>query len=393
MEIHWLQDSRSSEAVEGYYIKNEGVLFSVSLPVHFHESLSKPFLPPRKVVSQWERVQRELRGEKIEADSGAPEQKNETVADAVLRLLAENGQHFSQLPENERLTVAITLRASRCESCHNSGGASWNKQNGTTNWATPHDTTSWATPQTAVGNGTAAAGGKMGAMMGGAAGGMMGAMGSQKIQGQPAQASAMQGMMSQMMGSGKMGGAGLNAADQQTKGLETEARDQVLLGDLNEKQGRHQDAVTAYQKAVGIYQRILDGKGGNAAAFQDPRAAMQSYLTAVEYANKLAQAQQAAGDADKAVTALKQVAKYSTLAEQLAARELARKEHDQNNKAQDKTTSNERATTLPPKLIISAPKKLLDLVGAGKISFDDFRKAATVEYLGADSSTGPKPAK
>ena len=35
---------------------------------------------------------------------------------------------------------------------------------------------------------------------------------------------------------------------------------------------------------------------------------------------------------------------------------------------------------LPAKLVISAPKKLLDLVGSGKLTFEEFRKNATIEY-------------
>jgi len=44
--------------------------------------------------------------------------------------------------------------------------------------------------------------------------------------------------------------------------------------------------------------------------------------------------------------------------------------------------------SLPSKLIISAPKRLLDQVGAGKIPYADFRRQATVDYFGfSDKST------
>jgi tetratricopeptide (TPR) repeat protein len=43
---------------------------------------------------------------------------------------------------------------------------------------------------------------------------------------------------------------------------------------------------------------------------------------------------------------------------------------------------------LSDKLIISAPRKLLDQVGAGKMSFEDFRKAASVEYLQFQAPAG-----
>src|SRR5260370_39008867 len=45
-------------------------------------------------------------------------------------------------------------------------------------------------------------------------------------------------------------------------------------------------------------------------------------------------------------------------------------------------------SSFPSKLVISAPKKLLDQVGAGKIPYADFRRQATVDYFGfSDKST------
>jgi hypothetical protein len=46
----------------------------------------------------------------------------------------------------------------------------------------------------------------------------------------------------------------------------------------------------------------------------------------------------------------------------------------------DKPTET-KATPLPSKLVITASKKLLDDVGSGKMSFDDFKKAVSVEYV------------
>ena len=36
---------------------------------------------------------------------------------------------------------------------------------------------------------------------------------------------------------------------------------------------------------------------------------------------------------------------------------------------------------LPSRLIITVPKELLDRAGTGRISLEEFKKAATVEYL------------
>src|SRR5260370_587088 len=47
------------------------------------------------------------------------------------------------------------------------------------------------------------------------------------------------------------------------------------------------------------------------------------------------------------------------------------------------------APSLPAKLIISAPKKLLDLVAAGKIPYADFRRQANIDYFGFSNLTPP----
>ena len=46
---------------------------------------------------------------------------------------------------------------------------------------------------------------------------------------------------------------------------------------------------------------------------------------------------------------------------------------------------------MPNKLVVTASKKLLDDVGAGKISFEEFCKAATVEYTGDAGGNVPQP--
>ncbi len=45
---------------------------------------------------------------------------------------------------------------------------------------------------------------------------------------------------------------------------------------------------------------------------------------------------------------------------------------------------------LPTKLIISAPKKLLDQVGNGKITLAEFQKQATFEILNFNETSAPK---
>ena len=107
----------TAEPVEGYYLKGLGVTYSVSLAVLSQPKVKAPARPAHKPISQWERLRKELRGEKVGAEDGVPERREETVVDTLLKLLAENGHNFSQLPENEQLTVAVTLRSG--ENCTN----------------------------------------------------------------------------------------------------------------------------------------------------------------------------------------------------------------------------------------------------------------------------------
>src|SRR5262249_44478625 len=107
------------ELIEGTYLRGHGVVYSVSLPVHFAEVMHRPAQPARNPLSDGERVRGELRGDKVEAAEPPPPRHQETVANSLLKILAENGHHFTQLPENEQLTVAITLRQSQaCTVCH-----------------------------------------------------------------------------------------------------------------------------------------------------------------------------------------------------------------------------------------------------------------------------------
>jgi hypothetical protein len=54
--------------------------------------------------------------------------------------------------------------------------------------------------------------------------------------------------------------------------------------------------------------------------------------------------------------------------------------------ARQKFQQSARAAVLPGKLILTVSKKNLNQVGTGKMSFEDFKKAASVEFL----SFGPE---
>jgi tetratricopeptide (TPR) repeat protein len=121
--------------------------------------------------------------------------------------------------------------------------------------------------------------------------------------------------------------------------------DLELLADLHQKQGRYHEAIRAWDRAVEL-------KPGANEAARVYRKLAQCYLTM--------------GEDDKARAALDRL------------RALQKESAD----GRDKTgAANKRAAGLPVKLIVSAPKKLLDQVGEGKIKVEDFCRQASVKTL------------
>jgi hypothetical protein len=97
--------------VEGAYLKDYGVVFSVTMPVERAVAAAGAIKAGRPVPSEWERAKSELRGEKVETEEKKPGPEPVSLTDTILKVLAENGRHFSRLGSEERLTVAITFRA------------------------------------------------------------------------------------------------------------------------------------------------------------------------------------------------------------------------------------------------------------------------------------------
>jgi tetratricopeptide (TPR) repeat protein len=120
-------------------------------------------------------------------------------------------------------------------------------------------------------------------------------------------------------------------------------QDYELLGDLHRKQGKDQEAVAAYQKA-------LEQKPEPARATKIQRKLAQVYLEQGKDA-----------DAQRVLDAIRQLLR-STPESSTKPAEAAR-------------------PLLPAKLVISAPKRLLVQVGSGHLSPDAFQKAATVDFV------------
>jgi hypothetical protein len=153
--------------------------------------------------------------------------------------------------------------------------------------------------------------------------------------------------------------------------LPADVLNEVRLGDLHLKQGKAREASQAYKKALLALSLALREGGVK----EDNKVPIPFLLIAAEIQGKLANAHLANKDAAAAQQALQGAAKLLKTAEERAA----------GTTGQGPRPSG---VQLPAKLIVSAPKKLLDQVGKGQITFAEFRKAATVEY-----QTFPPPAK
>ena len=139
-------------------------------------------------------------------------------------------------------------------------------------------------------------------------------------------------------------------------GRPSTVRDHILLGDLHMKQNKQREAIRAYEKALS--RLYASGDEGDTIR---TRGAGRSVTT--EVYTKLAQASLASGDVKTAKKWLDQAMSL------------------RNREPESAGSRRASASAMPTKLMISAPKTLLDGFRAGSISLDDFKKAAVVEHL------------
>jgi tetratricopeptide (TPR) repeat protein len=286
--------------VEGVYLEGHGVIFTVTLPAPAGDPKPSETKPAAAAVTEWERIQKELRGEKpaaAPAAAGTPP----SVGDILLKALADNGKNFRHLPDAERLTVVVTFRGRT---------AAGRQAQGLFN----RTQTATAAP----------------------------------AQNQPA------------------AGPGYPASANQPRS----ARDYELLGDLHLRQQQNPQAIEAFQRA--LQQLEADAKATPETG--GPGQAIQQYNS---LASKMAQALLAAGKVDEARAMLEKRQQLGRDVDAKPARPAA--------------DAKPAGVRLPGKLVVSAPKRLLDAVGSGKMPFDEFRKAASVEVLTFGDEAEAKP--
>ncbi len=279
-------------AIEGLYLPRVGVLFTVTLPPTKGDprmkadaaSKSEPF-------SEWERAKLAIEGKAPPATP--PAARRETpLAEVLLKALADNGKHFRELRDDERILVVATFRKSA--------------DGGDPNAASALELyTAVAAPRAALNIAPPAPG--------------------QPPRGMPGQA-----------------GVGSDA-------------DYDAVAELHLKRGNYAEAIEAFAAAAKKAVKELEtaDDAGQAEALKRARAAFA----------KLGQAHMAAGQFDRAKAVLE------------SASRLNEKGHGSTPAATKPT-----APPLPARLTVSATKRDLVAAAAGKMTFEELGKAATVEF-------------
>lgn len=288
---HTFFGGETASSVEGVYLPGYGVVLTSTLPSAARGGKVAEDKPAAKPISDWERAQLELRGEKPEPVAPAGN-RPPALRDTILRVLAENGRHFSRLRDDERITVVITFR---------DGHAAFTN-------LTP-STLSSSLPRVTI------------------------------------PATNQSGVVSQPL---------LGGLTQVNPGGKTpapsSARDYELLADLHLRQQQYQAATEAYEKALAVYKR-------ERGASNDEVDDRQRQLTA-----RLAQSLLGQGQNDEALKLLNRIKSGATPKPTVPAQ-----------------AQNQPRSRVPSKLIVTATKRQMDQAAQGRMTLEEFRKAATVE--------------
>jgi hypothetical protein len=309
---------------EGVYLEGHGVVYTVTLPPPPAAPQQSP-KAPGKPLTDWDRARKEIRGEKVEAPQRAPARRR-TLTEVILRTLAENGHHFTQLPEDESITVVVTFRRPQ----HAADGS-----------LTLFGLSALAAQHSPIGPLNSAY-----SLLGAGAN-------------NAADPSAPQ--TANRANNGRAGQSRSHLAPNALAGGYEEgnppetARDYELLGDLHVKNGRYEEAMRAYRNA--------------AAKDKDPQRLAGLYLKIASLELSAAKNEEAARKTAERALQFLQV--------------LQRVERPQTkNTAQSAPpASGAAAGPAASKLIITAPKRLLDQVATGRIDFEAFRKAVRVQHV------------
>jgi hypothetical protein len=287
--------------VDGTYLKDYGVVFHVSMPAML-PVVTETAKAPTQAFSDWMRIRKELRGEKVDLGNKTFEKVTRDLDDVLLKCLADNGHNFSQLKDKENLTIIVSFRPA-ADPHAGLNRDSWRKQ--AAGIFAPGNANSGFTGTTTVGN----------------------------------------PFTSTATTDGKPNGSGLIMVAPSDS---SRVGDFELLADLQVQQGRLQEAIQAYQNAM--------------ATQPDSKRKASLYQKMAQAYLKLGERSPNAGTTAKAI-------EYLQLAQQSA-----------NTTSASTTPASTTRSLLTSKLIVTAPKSLLDAAAKG-LSAEEFRKAAHVERI------------
>jgi tetratricopeptide (TPR) repeat protein len=296
-------------SAEGVYLKGHGVVYTVVLPPQPDLKLNAPAPAADKPLSEWDRVRKEVRGEKV--DETAKPKKNPTVPDILLKVLAENGTHLSQLGPDETVTIVVTFHSS--ESPKNLGPNQDALGNPIPSSMEPRNIDPLQVP-----TGT----------------------------NQVADSLTRLARTATELDSIAKGPEGKEVVESKTKEVPAAVKDNILLGELNFKQGKIKEAEKAYLTAL----KLLESNPDDAALHQVYHGLAQCYL--------------ADGKTEEAKNYLEKAIAL-----------------DKKKPADPNSPKKETTTPVATKLIVSAAKKLLDQVGSGKMTIEEFRKEVSMEQI------------
>jgi hypothetical protein len=326
--------------IEGVYLKGQGVVYTLTLPPPSPSHAARAKKTSTATTSDWERFRRSVRGD--QARPKEAENVKESLEDGifaeleksghlgiteeVIKILAENGRHFSHVGPDEKITVAITFRqvkapaANQTKTGSSNNLSTWgNQQDALNTWQAVPDPSSTGLNSSNPGGWTFGGGQSGGTGLSGGSG-----------------------------GSGFSGGSAGNASSSgSTAKTPASIRDFELLGDMQLKQGKAKEAIQAFQRALNLS--------------PPPKQAAALY-------QKISQADLMMEDVPAAKKAMEMALENIKLASAPAK-----------NQSGSLTKSDSRPN-LPPKLIISAPKRLLDQA-ADKLPYAQFRRQVTIDYL------------
>jgi tetratricopeptide (TPR) repeat protein len=149
----------------------------------------------------------------------------------------------------------------------------------------------------------------------------------------------------------------------QAQGGTAELENWLSLGDLHFRQGKHASALQAFTKAAEAREKTLARLTSDKQATRQEK--VQALLSLAELYTKVAQCHFAMGDKEAAHKALAKATQYT---------------QDVGQGAEAPGHPDQAVSRmLPQQLVISVPKRLLDEVGSGKITYDQFSRQAGIE--------------